>query len=324
MSAPARSNEKKRSNLGMLPVCLVACWLVSMVPDRWQTSARSALLDSTVPIHSARTWITEFSRNNKTNDQKSVADLQSELQQQQMHYEHVLRQKDLQLVAALNAKSDRQAAILSPFNVSDRQSILHSEVVAAEVVSLAQQTMLHKQMLIKSSSANDLQTDQLVLVPVEESKSLVVNQGDLAGLSESLPVFAGQCVVGTLTAVGKQVSRVRLLTDPDYRSRARILRKVNESWAYGPEGVFEGTGQGLCKLTYIGKTESVRVGDEVYTVDPITSSSAPMYFGRIEKAELEPDAHEWTVWVRPAFDLDSLSDVQILKQSLSRNRILAN
>jgi|GEM_PF-2099556 len=324
MSAPARSNETRRSNIGMLPVCLVACWLVSMVPDPWQTSVRSVILDSTVPIHSARTWVTEFSRINKPTDQNTVADLQSELQQQQTYYEHVLRQKDLQLAAALNEKSDRQDAILSPFNVSDRQSILHSEVVAAEVVSISQQAMLHQQMLIKSSSANDLQTDQFVLVPVKESKSLVVTQGDLAGLSESLPVFAGQCVVGTLTDVGKQVSRVRLLTDPDYRSRARILRKVKDGWAYGPEGVFEGMGQELCKLTYIGKTESVRVGDEVYTVDPITTSSAPMYFGRIEKAELEPDAHNWTVWVRPAFDLDQLNKVQILKQSLSRNSILAN
>ncbi|MDG2388823.1 MAG: rod shape-determining protein MreC [Planctomycetaceae bacterium] len=331
MSAPSQSTHSKRSIIGLLPVSLFACWLISMIPQSVQSSARSLLLDATLPVQSVKNWTVDFQHQWTSTDQQAVLQLQQELQHQRDDYQLALRKKELQLISALNEKSDRQNAIQSSFNVLQDQSWVQTEVVRAEVLSVSQLKYLHRQLLIESSLDNKSQTDQLVLQastknrnPGEQIDSLIIDRGEFSGLGGSFPVFAGQCIVGSLTDVGRQISRVRLVTDPEYRGRARILRKLNEGLAYGPEGVLEGTGDELCKLRYIGKTESVRVGDEVYTADPTTSSSAPLYYGRVEKVDLQPNSHEWTVWVRPGFDLNELNTVQILKHSFTPKAPLAN
>ncbi len=324
MSAPTRSTRSKPSTAGLLPVFLFACWLISMIPASWQSSARAMLLDAIQPVQLAKQWAINQYHQLSTTDQLAVAQLQQKLQHQRDNYQLLLRQKELQLVSALNKKSDRQDAKLSPFNMLKSQSWAQTEVIRAEVLSGSQRKFLHRQLLIESSQKTASQIDQLVLLPANHDDSLVIDHGEVSGLTGNLPVFAGQCIVGSLMDVGQQVSRVRLVIDPEYRGRARILRKLNEGLAYGPEGVLEGTGEELCKLRYIGKAESVRVGDDVYTADPTTSSSAPMYYGRIEKVDLQPNSHEWTVWVRPGFDLNELNSVQILKHSFTPKAPLAN
>jgi len=325
MSASVRT--KTVPALWVLPVCLLLSWGLSRLPERSQSRGRALLLDAVQPIQTSRQWVQQQipSWNSRTAYAHRSHIQDSQLMRVRLETE--LRQTRLQLVAALDERRDRQQASLSPFQLSAGDNLLQTEAIAAEVLSIQQQRFLHRHLLVETSDINSHHQDAMVLqaafsedVRGELEDSVVIDRGTTGGAVPSLPVFAGQCVVGMLADVGREVSRVRLLTDPEYRGRARIVRKLENGFASGPAGVLEGTGGKLCRLRYIQKTESVRVGDEVYTDDPSTSSSAPMYYGTIEKADLQPNEPEWTVWVRPGFDPENLATVQILKQIIKRDQ----
>lgn len=137
MSAPTRSTRSKPSTAGLLPVFLFACWLISMIPASWQSSARAMLLDAIQPVQLAKQWAINQYHQLSTTDQLAVAQLQQKLQHQRDNYQLLLRQKELQLVSALNKKSDRQDAKLSPFNMLKSQSWAQTEVIRGSSVWLS-------------------------------------------------------------------------------------------------------------------------------------------------------------------------------------------
>ena len=49
-----------------------------------------------------------------------------------------------------------------------------------------------------------------------------------------------------------------------------------------------------------------------------------MYYGKVVRAELEPGAQEWSIWVKPAAVDVRLETVLILRRVLNPDRILAN
>jgi cell shape-determining protein MreC len=130
--------------------------------------------------------------------------------------------------------------------------------------------------------------------------------------------------VGRIESVGRWTSLVRVVTDAGYRGRAQILRTTSDGSSYGPECILEGTGADLCRLRYLDRTESVEVGEEVFTGGRSASMPYPMYYGTIVRAELGPSDREWTVWVKPAVDPAMLQTVQILTQTANSIRILGH
>ena len=57
------------------------------------------------------------------------------------------------------------------------------------------------------------------------------------------------------------------ITDPRYRGLAQIIRPSDQGGSFGAEGILIGQGTELLKLAEVPTTQSVRVGDEVYTSD---------------------------------------------------------
>ena len=94
-----------------------------------------------------------------------------------------------------------------------------------------------------------------------------LDQGSEAGVESEFDVFIGRCVVGRIASVGRWTSTLEPITDPHYRALAQIVRPTDQGGTFGTEGILVGQGNGLCKLTEVPTTETVRVGDEVYTSD---------------------------------------------------------
>lgn len=154
-------------------------------------------------------------------------------------------------------------------------------------------------------------------LPVVDGAAPVIDRGVELAVHPDLPVYAGRIVVGRIASVGRWASTVRLVTDPHYRGRARLVRATSQGRVSGGTGVFEGRGEKLCRLTRIGAEEQVRVGDDVYTADESVVLPYPMYYGRVVRAELPPGALEWDIWVEPALQGIELDTVSVLRTRLN-------
>lgn len=310
-----------------LAVCLACCWGASQLPDNLQRRLRVTLLDGCLPFQEAKSASRELWARQWRSDDDRIASLETQYQTERASWEAELRRREL-TIAELNSRQQiRQQPEAAPFPIVASDALVEYDLVAATIVGPDQFRFLRRNFLIQSDELSDLERDALVVQAAEAAEvsesngslRVILDQGATTGFEREQTVFAGRCVVGALAEVGHFISRVRLLTDPEYRGRARILRQVEEGFAYGPEGILEGTGQPLCRLRYLSRTESVRVGDDVYT-----SGSVPMYYGRIVRAELDEHAPEWNVWIKPAVDLEQIRGVQVLRQTVNPVRRLAN
>jgi rod shape-determining protein MreC len=148
-----------------------------------------------------------------------------------------------------------------------------------------------------------------------------IDQGSDAGVEPELDVFIGRCVVGRIASVGRWTSTLESITDPRYRALAQIVRPSDQGGSFGTEGILVGQGNGLCKLTDVPTTETVRVGDEVYTSDRDGRTRVPLYYGRILRVA-EAGRH-WDITVEPAAKARELKSVAVLKLPPSFARPLA-
>jgi cell shape-determining protein MreC len=148
-----------------------------------------------------------------------------------------------------------------------------------------------------------------------------LDQGSDAGVEPELDVFIGRCVVGRIASVGRWTSTLELITDPHFRALAQIVRPTDQGGSFGTEGILVGQGTGLCKLTDVPTTQTVRVGDEVYTSDRDGRTRVPLYYGRIVRVE-EAGRH-WDITVEPAVKAGELKSVAVLKLPPTFGRTLA-
>ncbi len=173
--------------------------------------------------------------------------------------------------------------------------------------------------LLDRGEASGIRASSLVV----NSRQPLVDVGQDGSLSAEDALLLGRCVIGKIERVGRWTSTFLLLTDAAYRGRAQLIQETDSGFAFGPRGILKGQGSSLCRLEGIASTESVRVGDAVYSADRDGLVSAPLYYGKVVEATLEPDDREWQVRVEPAPLPSQLTRVQILRTTVNSERLTA-
>jgi cell shape-determining protein MreC len=193
------------------------------------------------------------------------------------------------------------------------------QLVEARVMGEETATLWRGKQLLAAGMKQGVVESALVL----ESTRPLVDLGTDAEISPGDAVYSGRIVIGKIAEVGQYSSTLRLVTDPGYSGRARLARRTARGGlVFGAEGTLVADGSELCRLKHI--TDPVIVGDDVYTGGADGSLPAPMYYGKVVRAELEPGAQDWSIWVKPAATMDRLESVLILRRKMSAQRVLAN
>lgn len=207
---------------------------------------------------------------------------------------------------------------LSPVT-SPRPPLTTVQLVEARVLGEETALLWRGKQLLAAGANDGVAESALVL---ENSRPLV-DLGSDADISSGDAVYAGRIVIGKIADVGRYSSTLRLVTDPGYSGRARLARRTTRgSLVFGAEGTLVADGSNLCRLMHV--TDPVNAGDEVFTGGADGLLPAPMYYGKVVRAELEPGAQDWSVWVKPAAAAERLENVVILRRTINRERILAN
>lgn len=168
--------------------------------------------------------------------------------------------------------------------------------------------------ILGRGTSSAIAVDDLVLANLPH-----LDQGADAGIEAGQPAISGRVVVGNIVQAGRWTSTLRLVTDPDYRGFAQLVRQSRGRTVLGPIGVLQGIGKGGCRLELVPKEQPVSIGDYVYSRQQDAVQPAPVYYGRVIDAQSGDEY--WSITVEPAFDPAQLRDVQVLNISLNPQRI---
>lgn len=196
--------------------------------------------------------------------------------------------------------------------------LLIPELIEARWLGEEIATQIRTKGLLSAGSRQGLSESALVL----QSERSLIDLGESGRLSPGDAVYAGRIVVGKIAEVGRWTSTVRRVTDADYSDRVRVARRTDAGLQVIAEGTLVGNGSEGCLLHHV--TEPVAEGDEVFTSGTDGIVRLPMYYGRVTAASLEPGAREWTVTVAPAAAASRRQEIQVLRLTPNRDRLLGN
>ena len=132
---------------------------------------------------------------------------------------------------------------------------------------------------------------------------LGVRRGDL--------VVTGYAVVGRVTSSAASVSQVQTVTDGEFRMAARTTPG-------GVETVFRGAADGRCLLSFVDARASVKTGDYVVTSGFDGLNPPGLLLGVVEKVQPTRNVRLVDVVVRPAANLDAVSQVIVVRRRTAK------
>jgi rod shape-determining protein MreC len=195
------------------------------------------------------------------------------------------------------------------------------EVLRREVAGLAaaRQANAYLERLLKYERSPAFPNDysavaaQVLTSPTVFDQSVTISAGSNRGISVQDVVVTADGLVGQVTKVLGNVSRVMLITDPN--SAVRALDEHNQS-AIGI--LVPGSSGDMLALTRVGKEKQVAYADTVVTAGSPSGGSLPSIFPRnipigvvSSVGQNETDIYK-QIQVQPFVDLSSLQSVLVL------------
>ena len=133
---------------------------------------------------------------------------------------------------------------------------------------------------------------------------LIINRGLDDGLVEGQFVLGDNSIIGNISDVSPRTATVRMLTDP----ASKIPAKIREL-----KTIIQGSGNNSAKVQMLSIKHKVEVGDEVYARKKPGFLNVAMKIGTVIRCKRdEGNPLLWDITVKPACDVEKLSDVAVI------------
>jgi hypothetical protein len=318
-----RSSRNRSTLLAAFATCAAAAVLF-LSPPGVQTAVRSAVLDMVGPsqawvfarYESGRQLVVAQVMRLRSSATSSAPTVAPDTDERVVALEQACRRLRVENARLCDELILAEKYGVSPVPASGRHSFERPTVVLASVIPQRAPAAAVEQMLGAGRGQGLAESD----VVVDQSRPHL-DQGSDAGVEPELDVLIGRCVVGRIASVGRWASALEPITDPRYRGLAQIIRPSDQGGSFGAEGILIGQGTELLKLAEVPTTQSVRVGDEVYTSDRDRRFPIPLYYGRV--VTVTEAGRNWDITVRPAARVSDLKTVAVLKFNRPAGKTLA-
>ena len=241
---------------------------------------------------------------------REIEQLQTQLQEEQA------RTASLQIRLARLADLEAREAAL-PDAVRSLPRLTSSSLIEATVLGDVVAEKWRKGKLLNQGESSGVRESELVV----KSRKSLIDAGRDGSISPEDDLLLGRSVIGKIERVGRWTSTFLLVSDAGYRGRAQLIHQTDSGFVFGAKGILEGQGESICRLKGIASSDSVSVGDSVYTPTRDGFPSTPLYYGRVVEATLGPNDSEWNVRVEPVPVPNDLKDVQVLRTSINSDRL---
>ncbi|NQT94872.1 MAG: rod shape-determining protein MreC [Candidatus Omnitrophica bacterium] len=138
--------------------------------------------------------------------------------------------------------------------------------------------------------------------PSNLSDTVVIDQGKHQKIKKGTVIISEAGLVGSVYTCSSNVSRVRLITDPNSRISAIISRTRQLGMLYG-------TSTSLCRLRYLPLDSDIEVGDEIITSGFSDAYPKGILVGKVVKIIKEPRGLSLSALVKPAVDISKAEEL---------------
>ncbi len=301
-----------------LAICLAGSTLL-VAPPRVRESIQAAIRDASRPgllvvvqiIDNSKLAVAALQAAWLTQDR--VAMLESQVQAAE------LRERHWQLAAAeLRNQLSRKTSDQQAPSAETVPPLITAEFLSARILAGDTAALWREQKILGIGRNQGLVESSLVL---EDARPLIDIGADHQ-LEPGQPVYSGSQAVGRVVRVGRWTSVLQSVTDPEFRGGlVELARETSLGLVFGPKGLLEGIGDGLCRVNSVSSTEAVFVGQQVYSAARAGDLPGRVYFGRVVPANLSPGSPHWEILVRPQFDFSQLDRVSVLRRVPNPERI---
>ncbi|MFW6124824.1 MAG: rod shape-determining protein MreC [Pirellulales bacterium] len=226
------------------------------------------------------------------------------------------RNRQLELATAI-LRREAETGGAAMVSAAGGDPLLVPRLYRANVLGDEATGVLRKQRILASGSRAGVAPGALVL----DAPGVVLDQGTNEGIADGHLVLSQRAVVGRVIQASPWASVMQLVTDEGYRELVQLAHQTGRGLRFGPQGVWQGTGNDLCRVTLVEADRPVAIGDLVYSARADGGVRHPLLYGEVVRTEQQPGAPHWEIWVRPAADLSDLREVLVLRTELNPVRI---
>ena len=307
---------EKRAGFGTDVAVLVLIGMIGaglgLAPSHLTDQMRGGFRDGLRPGHRAALAVSQWTES--TWDRFRSPTATEELDRVRKELDHWQRQclsLETRQAELVRQAVDAQAGTTTQFAGEHGRPLLVPQLLQAEVLGM-ERDLLRARLgrLLDQGTDQKIAIDDFVLA--DDAPHL--DQGNESGVQPDMPVLAGRRVVGRIKQVGRWTSTLQLVTDPEFRGPAQLIRESPQGPLLGAQGVVAGNGDGTCRLEHVAPTEPVSVGDFVYTVRRQYSLPEPVCYGRVIAAEVSDGAGHWSITVEPIGGREPLETVLVLRE----------
>ncbi len=141
------------------------------------------------------------------------------------------------------------------------------------------------------------------------SKILTLDTGSGAGVALNMPVITSEGIVGRVTELGHNWSKVTTIVEPQSSVGAYVERTDDAGIC---EGKFDLSAEGMCQFSYLPAEAVVRVGDRVLTTGYGSVYPRGLVIGYVETVGVNEFTRSPEVTVKCAVDFSELTKVMII------------
>lgn len=248
---------------------------------------------------------------------EQVAELTKQLQRLELQLQLAhsdIADNNVQLAAAVDSAGLSKQLSMSP--------LLNCQMVSARVLGRQAQAFLQSRDILDVGQLQGIAAKSLVIDDLAHpSDRPMLDQGRDAAVRPDRLVLAGRRVWGKVAEVGRHTSTVLRTTDANYRDLVQLATEREGRLHFTTRGVLVGKGEPWCKIELVETTQSVSVGDLVFTADDGVLD-APLFYGRVSKVERKSGDARWEIWMTPAVaDSRPPDRVAVLQMELNPGRV---
>ena len=140
----------------------------------------------------------------------------------------------------------------------------------------------------------------------------IIDKGSKDGLQKYMPVLAGNGLVGHISEVFENYSRVTAIVNPDSFVYGEVNRSPRDK--VGVQGLDDVSNSDLCRITFTTDDVDIAIGDEI-----VTSALGEIYppglrIGTVLKIQEIGDGLNSEAYLEPAVDMKNLNYVLVITE----------
>ena len=299
-----------RRPAAVLAIGVAGCLVLMFLPGHWIAPVKAKAADGLRPAQVAllaarregRDWAARL-----TSHYKSAAESarrEAELSR--------LREENQRLageLARLRLTAEGQS------DASTAPRLVKATPVEARVLGRQALSFLGQAEMLDVGRSAGVEAGRLVLA----GSAIVLDCGRDRRVEPGQIVIGEACVWGRIAEVGRTTSLVRRLVDAGYRDLVQIVgqRAATRGVRRGPQGVLEGTGGELARISRVDVTEPIEAGDMVYTAAETGVLPRPVLYGQVARVERPVGSAYWEIWMTPAAGRQAPERLSVLSLELN-------